>query len=86
MGLPGSGKSTLIARLLKLAEVEEMLKAHASTGIMEGIVTVNVAEDKTTFHPTDIVSGYKLGESRIWYQLPQANGGRGLCCVHLIAT
>ena len=56
VGLPGSGKSTLIARLLKLAEVEEMLKACASTGVMNGVINVNVTEDILSEHPTGIAN------------------------------
>lgn len=54
VGLPGSGKTTLIARLLNLEEVEEMLKACASTGIMDGIITVNLKEDKASLHAANI--------------------------------
>ena len=54
VGLPGSGKSTLIARLLNLKGVDEMLKAHGSTGVMDGIITVDVAEDKASMHAANI--------------------------------
>ena len=54
VGLPGSGKSTLIARLLNLKGVDEMLKAHGSTGVMEGIITVDVTEDEASMHAANI--------------------------------
>ena len=54
VGLPGSGKSTLIARLLNLKGVDEMLKASGSTGIMDGIITVDVAEDEASMHAANI--------------------------------
>ena len=49
VGLPGSGKTTLIARLLKLEGVDEMLKASGSTGVMDGIIAVDIAR-RPTFH------------------------------------
>lgn len=51
VGLPGSGKSTLIARLLDLIGIEEMLKANDSTGVMNGVITVDVAKDGASLHP-----------------------------------
>ena len=54
VGLPGSGKSTLIARLLNLKGVDDMLRASGSTGIMDGIITVDVAEDEATMHAANI--------------------------------
>ncbi len=54
VGLPGSGKSTLIARLLNLKGVDEMLKASGSTGVMDGIITVDVAEDEASMHAANI--------------------------------
>ena len=57
VGLPGSGKSTLIARLLKLKGVEKMLKACASTGVMDSIITVNVADDEASMYPVNIIDG-----------------------------
>ncbi len=55
VGLPGSGKTTLIARLLNLKGVDEMLKASGSTGIMDGIVTVDVTEDEASMHAANII-------------------------------
>ena len=55
VGLPGSGKSTLIARLLNLKGVDEMIKTCESTGIMEGIITVNVDEDEAFIHAADVM-------------------------------
>lgn len=54
VGLPGSGKSTLIARLLKLKEVDEMLKASGSTGVMDGIIAVDIAEDISSMHAANV--------------------------------
>jgi GTPase SAR1 family protein len=54
VGLPGSGKSTLIARLLNLKGIDEMLKAHGSTGVMDGIITVDVEEDEASMHAANI--------------------------------
>ena len=63
VGLPGSGKSTLIARLLNLKGVDEMLKAHGSTGVMDGIITVDVAEDKASMHAANI------GQNCEWHKV-----------------
>ena len=49
VGLPGSGKTTLIARLLNRKDVEELLKACASTGIMDDVI-VCIGEDKALTH------------------------------------
>ena len=54
VGLPGSGKTTLIARLLKLEGVDEMLKASGSTGVMDGIIAVDIAEDQPSIHAANI--------------------------------
>ena len=54
VGLPGSGKTTLIARLLKLKGVEEMLKASGSTGVMDGIIAVDIAEDQLSMHAANV--------------------------------
>lgn len=54
MGLPGSGKTTLIANLLKLKEVLELLKASGSTGILDGVVSVNTFEDTASLHAASI--------------------------------
>ena len=54
VGLPGSGKSTLIARLLKLPQIEELLKASPSTGVMNGIIAVDVVDDKASMHAANI--------------------------------
>lgn len=59
VGLPGSGKSTLIARLLKLKKVEEMLKGCGSTGVMDGIITVDIACDKASHYAADIDASMK---------------------------
>ena len=61
MGLPGSGKTTLIYRLLGLKEAEEMCKACASTGVVSGIITVEVtvAEDEASLHPITVGQGCK---------------------------
>ena len=55
VGLPGSGKTTLIGRFLNLKEVEEMLKACASTGIVGGIIRVDVTEIEASMHAANIV-------------------------------
>ena len=54
VGLPGSGKSTLIARLLKLPEIEKLLKASPSTGVMNGIIAVDVVDDTASMHAANI--------------------------------
>ena len=55
VGLPGSGKSTLIARLLKLRpQIEKLLKASPSTGVMNGIIAVDVVDDKASMHAANI--------------------------------
>ena len=54
VGLPGSGKSTLIARLLKLPQIEKLLKASPSTGVMNGIIAVDVVNDKASMHAANI--------------------------------
>ena len=54
VGLPGSGKSTLIARLLKLPQIEKLLKASPSTGVMNGIIAVDVVDDKASMHAANI--------------------------------
>ena len=54
VGLPGSGKTTLIARLLKLEGVDEMLKASGSTGVMDGIIAVDIAEDQPSMHAASV--------------------------------
>ncbi len=63
VGLPGSGKSTLIARLLNLKGVDEMLKASGPTGVMNGIITVDVTEDEASMHAANI------GESCEWQKV-----------------
>lgn len=59
VGLPGSGKTTLIARLLNLKGIDEMLKAGGSTGLMDDIITVNVTEDASSLHATGIGKNYE---------------------------
>ena len=54
VGLPGSGKSTLVARLLNLKGIDEMLKISGSTGVMDGIITVDVAEDESFLHAANV--------------------------------
>lgn len=54
VGLPASGKSTLIARLLRLEGVDEMLRACGSTGVMNDIIIVNIAEDEASIHAASI--------------------------------
>lgn len=70
VGLPGSGKTTLIARLLNDTEVDEILKASGSTGIMDGIITVNVGEDNACIHAAN------LGKNWEWQKV-----GYGLSCI-----
>ena len=54
VGLPASGKTTFIARLLDQEGVEEILKASESTGVMNGVITVNVTHDKASIHAATI--------------------------------
>ena len=54
VGLPGSGKSTLIARLLNLKGIDELLRANESTGVIDGIVTVDVTGDEASMHAASI--------------------------------
>ena len=54
LGLPASGKSTLIARLLDLEGVDEMLRASESTGVMDDVIAVNIAEDEASMHAANI--------------------------------
>ena len=63
VGLPGSGKTTLIARLLKLEGVDEMLKASESTGVMDGIIAVDIAEDQPSMHAANV------GENCEWQKV-----------------
>ena len=56
VGLPGSGKSTLIARLLKRLGIEQMLKANDSTGVMNGVITVDVGKDKASMYPANTIN------------------------------
>lgn len=62
VGLPASGKSTLIANLLKLGGGER-LRNGDSTGIVDGIVTVNLSEDEASVHAASI------GENCEWHQV-----------------
>ena len=55
VGLPASGKSTLIARLLKRLGIEKMLKANDSTGVMNGVITVDVGKDKASMYPANTI-------------------------------
>ena len=65
VGLPGSGKSTLIARLLNHKnKLEKMLEECESTGIMDGIITVDIAEDKASMH-----AAASIGKSYDWKQV-----------------
>ena len=61
VGLPGSGKSTLIARLLNLVGIKEMLNANDSNGVMNGVITVDVAKDGASLHPAST-----MGDSCEW--------------------
>ena len=54
VGLPESGKTTFIARLLSKEGVDAMLKASESTGVMNGIITVNVSHDKASLHTATV--------------------------------
>ena len=54
VGLPGSGKTTLIANLLKLCDVEKMIVASPSTNIMDGVLTVDISTDVSSFKAADI--------------------------------
>ena len=49
VGLPGSGKTTLISRLLNRKDVEELLMACASTGILDDVI-VCIGEDIASTH------------------------------------
>ena len=54
VGLPGSGKTTLIANLLKLCDTEKMIKTSPSTNIMDGVLTVDISADVSTFKAADV--------------------------------
>ena len=63
VGLPGSGKTTLIHHLLSLKEAEEMFMACSSTvhGVVSGIITVEVilSEDASSLHAVQVSEGCK---------------------------
>ncbi len=57
VGLPETGKSSLLARVIKLGDKKRKLKSSGvSTGVMDGVVTVdvNVDEDGATLHAANI--------------------------------
>jgi len=54
LGLPASGKTTLIARLLDLKDI---LIDCPSTGVMNSIITVDVMEDLSTLHAANVEAG-----------------------------
>ena len=54
VGLTGSGKTTLIANLLKLCDIEKMIVASPSTNIMDGVLTVDISADVSSFKAADV--------------------------------
>ena len=51
VGLPGSGKSLLIANLLK---IEDLMRAPLSTNVMNGIITVDISADTSRLHVANV--------------------------------
>ena len=77
VGLPGSGKTTLIARLLKLEGVDEMLKASGSTGVMDGIIAVDIAEDQHSIHAANVGDNCEWQKVEFRISCLQQMGARG---------
>ena len=62
VGLPGSGKTLLIANLLNLEEAKKLRKASASTGVLARTVFADI-EDKASVHAANIDTNCDWTES-----------------------
>ena len=79
VGLPGSGKSSLIANLLGILKIKDLMQASPSTNVMNGIITVDISADTSRLHVANVE------DECIWSEveypcspLPQTDGSRWL--------
>ena len=54
VGLPGSGKSSLIANLLNILKIKDLMRASPSTNVMNGIITVDISADTSRLHVANV--------------------------------
>ena len=54
VGLPGSGKTSLIANLLDIHKIKDLMRASPSTNIMNGIITVDMSADTSRLHVANV--------------------------------